>query len=85
MKKGTFIENTFGEYLEEEEILLSQLQLDDCYYFGLHPSNVVTMHGTLKKDMDKLMHEISRKREALKGHLDERPVSSGEGAIINMP
>ncbi len=58
--------------------------LDDCYYFGLHPSNVVNMHGTLKKDIGKLMHEISRKREALKGRLDERPVRTGEGAIINM-
>ncbi len=84
MKNGSFIENTFGEYLEEEEILLSQLQLDDCYYFGLHPSNVVPMHGTLKKDMDKLMQEISRKREALQDRLDERPVRTGEGAIINM-
>ena len=37
MKAGRFQEGTIGQYLDEEELFLSQLELDDCYYFGLHP------------------------------------------------
>ena len=81
MKAGTFTENTFGQYLEEEELLLSLLELEDCYYFGLHPSNVVTMHGMLNKDRERMMTEISRRREELKDRLEDCPVRYGEGAI----
>ncbi len=82
MKDGTFTENTFGEYLEEEELFLSLLDLEDCYYFGLHPSNVVTMHGVLNKDRERMMNEIIRRREELKDRLEERPVRYGEGGIL---
>ena len=43
LQSGTFIENSFGEYLNEEELLLLFLDLRGCLLLGLHPSNVVWM------------------------------------------
>lgn len=83
MDSGAFIESTFGEYLEEEELFLSELDLDGCYYFGLHPSNLVPMHGYLNRDKKALLKEVSRRRNQLSGRLHERPVRGGEGAILN--
>ena len=82
MKAGRFQEGTIGQYLDEEEIFLSQLELDDCYYFGLHPSNVVRMHGYLPEDKDKLLSILSLRRKQLSDHLDEIPERYGEGGII---
>ncbi len=79
---GAFDECTFGEYLEEEELLLSALELKDCLYFGLHPSNVVRMQGMLGRDEDLLMEELQRQRTRLAGRLDRHPVRGGEGAIL---
>ena len=76
------MENTFEEYLDEEELLLSLLDLDDCLYFGLHPSNVVPMQGYLPEDKDTLIGGIGRKRKQLGKRLKERPRRSGEGAIV---
>ncbi len=82
MKAGTFTECTFGEYLDEEERFLSLLDLNDCYYFGLHPSNVVRMHGWLDRDKETMLDQIQKTRASLKPHLDARPSRGGEGAII---
>ena len=60
MQNKTFTESTFGEYLDEEEQLLSMLDLDGCYYFGLHPSNLVQMHGYLNRDKQDLLDEIGK-------------------------
>ena len=82
LKSGAFVEKTFEEYLDEEELLLSLLDLDDCLYFGLHPPNVVPMQGYLLEDKDVLMGEIWRKRKQLGKRLKERPRRGGEGAIV---
>ena len=83
MKSGRFKECTFGEYLDEEKLFLSLLDLPGCYYFGLHPANVVRMHGFLNRDKEKLLAEVEKMRTALSDRLDERPVRvSGEGGII---
>lgn len=82
MKAGTFTECTFGEYLDEEERFLSLLDLNECYYFGLHPSNVVRMHGWLDHDKETMLDQIRKTRASVQAHLDARPLRSGEGAII---
>ena len=82
MQSGTFIESTFGEYLNEEERFITLLELDRCYYFGLHPSNVVPMQGWLSADKEKLLHEIHSARTELMEQLNERPRRGGEGAIL---
>lgn len=83
MQKKIFTESTFGEYLDEEETFLSMLDLEGCYYFGLHPSNLVHMHGYLNRDKQDLLDEIGRRRKELAGRLHLRPLRGGEGAILN--
>ena len=82
MQSGRFVESTFGEYLDEEEELLELLDLTDCYLFGLHPSNIVTMHGNLPEDMAAMLELVRKRREELANRLDERPVRYGEGAVL---
>ena len=82
IKSGAFAESTFGEYFDEEETLIERLELDDCVFFGLHPSNVVTMEGRLPQDKDRLLTELCDERDYLRGRLDRRPVRASEGAII---
>lgn len=82
MQSGKFVEPTFGEYLDEEELLLNLLELENCYYFGLHPSNVAPMHGFLPRDRAALLEELQRKRTELHDRLGERPRRAGEGGIL---
>ena len=82
MQSGRFVESTFGEYLDEEEELLELLDLSDCYLFGLHPSNIVTMHGNLPEDKAAMLELVRKRREELASRLDERPVRYGEGAVL---
>ena len=82
MEKGAFIESTFEEYLDEEEELIKKLKLESCYYFGLHPSNVVQMQGNLAEDRSVMLQEIDRRRKMLGKRLKDRPMRYGEGAII---
>ena len=83
MHDGSFRESTFGEYLDEEELFLSLLDLDGCYYFGLHPSNLVQMHGYLNRDKPVMLNVVRSRREQLTTRLQERPIRGGEGAILN--
>ena len=82
MQSGRFVESTFGEYLDEEEELLELLDLMDCYLFGLHPSNIVTMQGNLPEDKAAMLELVRKRREELANRLDERPVRYGEGAVL---
>ncbi len=82
MRSGAFVESTFGEYLDEEEALLQALTLDDCAFFGLHPSNVVQMRGRLRRDREALLAGVRRARLELTDRLDQRPVRTGEGGIV---
>ena len=82
MQSGRFVESTFGEYLDEEEELLELLDLTDCHLFGLHPSNIVTMHGNLPEDKAAMLELVRKRREELANRLDERPVRYGEGAVL---
>ncbi len=84
LQSGAFVESSFGEYLDEEETLLRALTLDDCYFFGLHPSNVVQMRGWLSRDKADLIAEVQETRRRLHDQLDQRPVRAGEGGIIRI-
>ena len=82
LRTGAFRENTFREYLEEEECLLENLKLRGSYFFGLHPSNVVQVYGVLDRDQEKLLKEVRRRKEELREVLDLRPLRGGEGAVL---
>lgn len=83
MKSGAFKESTFGEYLDEEFLLLSLLTLKDSLYFGVHPSNVIPMRGMLPRDQSAMLRAITERKAQLGERLQQRPVRVGEGAVIN--
>ena len=81
MRSGKFNECTIGEYIAEKELLLNLIDIP-CYYFGLHPSNIVVMQGYLSRDKDAMLSEIRLRRRQLQGKLDLRPARYGEGAVL---
>ena len=83
MQNGAFTEPTFGEYLEEEELLLNNLALEDTCFFGVHPSNVLPMRGFLPRDKDAMLEAIQEMRAHMGSRLNERPIRTGEGGILN--
>ena len=82
MRSGSFTEPTVGEYLDEEERFLELLSMDDCIYFGLHPSNIAPMQGLLPEDREELINEVRMRRKRLEKVLDSRPLRGGEGAVF---
>lgn len=83
MKSGVFKECTIGQLLDEQELLISRLELKDTYYFGSHPSNIVPMQAKLPKHKQEMIEAVKEMREQLRHHLDEYPVRGGEGSILN--
>ena len=83
MQSGAFVEPTFGEYLEEEELLLKRIALEDTYFFGVHPSNVLPMRGLLPRDKEAMLNAIQELRAQMGSRLSERPIRTGEGGILN--
>lgn len=83
MKSGAFSENTIGQYLEEEETFIHAANVENCYYFGLHPSNIVPLAGLLREEKQLLLDKLNRKRKSLRPELlDSKPDRYGEGGII---
>ena len=83
MKSGIFKECTVGQLLDEQERLISRLELEDTIYFGSHPSNIVPMQAALPKHKEEMLEVVRETRKSLQGRLDEYPVRGGEGSIIN--
>ncbi|MBQ5661311.1 MAG: hypothetical protein IIV18_08210, partial [Lachnospiraceae bacterium] len=68
---------------EEEEILVSNLDLKFCEYFALHPSNIVRADLLLPKEKDLLLHKIRQTRAGMtKETLMSRPSRVGEGGTL---
>ena len=82
MQTGRFPEPTFGEHIDEEELFLQELEVENCLYFGLHPSNVVRMQGWLSRDKQAMLEEVKDTRRRLQNRLNDVPVRYGEGAIL---
>lgn len=83
LQSGKFVENTIGEYLDEEEQLVENLKLDNCRFFGLHPSNIVRVDALLPRDKDAILDEICLTRQRMSAEiLSSRPRRFGEGAVL---
>ena len=83
MRSGMFHECTVREYLREEWLFLSSLQLKDCVYFGLHPANIVPMQGHLPDDRQLLQDYLDEaERQIAEDVLDAVPVRGNEGAVM---
>ena len=83
MKDGVFHECTIGQLLDEQERLIRRLDLNNTYYFGSHPSNLVPMQGRLPEQKQDMIDVIRETREALRTQLDTFPLRGGEGAVLN--
>ena len=83
MKSGAFRECTIGQLLDEQERLIRRLDLNDTYYFGSHPSNLVPMQARLPDQKQDMIEAVQETREQLRAHLDEFPARGGEGSILN--
>ena len=84
MKNGVFAENTIGEYLEEEEILLEALEKKHCFLFSLHPSNIVRMQGFLDRHGEEMLAYLRKRKSELTDVLDQIPARAGEGGITGL-
>lgn len=83
LQTGDFEENSVEQYLEEEEAFLRALDLRDCFYFGLHPSNVVPLYGNLPAQRAEMLRTIDVRRKKLSpAHLHAKPLRRSEGAIL---
>ena len=82
MESGAFRESTYGQLLDEQELLLRRLRLRDTYYFGAHPSNIIPMRGNLPVHRDAMLEAIQEARIQLKDRLDQYPLRGGEGSIL---
>ena len=83
MKTGVFKECTIGQLLDEQERLISRLELKDTIYFGSHPSNIVPMQALLPKHKDEMLAIVRQTREQLRQKLEDYPVRGGEGSILS--
>lgn len=84
MQQGEFVENTLRQNLEEEIELLNHLELDDCFFYGMHTSNVVPVQGTLPAAKSNMLGQLERGLESMnEGLLDSRNLKKGrEGNLI---
>ena len=83
MKSGAFRECTFGQLLDEQERLISRLELRDTIYFGSHPSNIVPMQGRMPKHRQAMLDAVRERREQLRRRLNDYPERGGEGSILD--
>lgn len=83
LRDGSFRENTVAEYLEEEEAFVRDLDLENCLYFGVHPSNIAGLYGDVNRDKPELLRTIAQVRGALDDtQLDRVPRRQAEGAVM---
>ncbi|MDT3428838.1 radical SAM superfamily enzyme YgiQ (UPF0313 family) [Paenibacillus forsythiae] len=82
LSQGLFKENTLRQNIEEEIEMLSGLDLEHTYFFGLHTSNVIPVHGMLPQKKD---HMIARLKNGLSSiraeYLDAHPEKGAEGSV----
>lgn len=84
MNRGDFVENTLRQNLEEEIELLRHLKLADCFFYGMHTSNVVPVQGTIAKAKDSMLRRLEGALETMDEELlGSRNLKKGkEGNLI---
>ncbi|WP_010236538.1 radical SAM protein [Clostridium arbusti] len=82
VNKGLFKENTLRQNIEEEIEMLSGLNLDNTYFFGLHTSNVIPVHGILPEKKDEMIATLKDGLNSIRvGYLDGHLKKGAEGNI----
>lgn len=81
-ERGVFRESTLREYIEEQIEMLSGLELENSYFFGLHTSNPIKVHGMLPARKQVMVETLKRGLESISPeYLDAHPERGLEGAI----
>lgn len=57
--QGRFQENTLGDTIKEELLFLEHLELENTWFFGLHPSNAVPVTGRLQEDKAHMIKKLT--------------------------
>lgn len=84
MNNGDFVENTLRQNLEEEIELLRHIDLGDCFFYGMHTSNVVPIQGTISKTKGRMLRQLEGALETMNEDLlGSRSLKKGrEGNLI---
>lgn len=84
MHRGEFVENTLRQNLEEEIELLRHIDLADCFFYGMHTSNVVPVQGEMSKAKDSMFKRLEGALETMdEDLLGSRNLKKGkEGNLI---
>ncbi len=83
MQEGNFQSNTYRQLVVEQIEMLSQLKLENTYYYGLHPSNPVPFDGKLPDEQGKIIGVLKQMLTILPSAvLDRVPERGQEGGIL---
>ncbi len=86
MTLGEFEENCLSQLIAEEIELLSQLELKDTIFWGLHPSNPIPFDGHFPEDKDTVIQVLQTMLRILPPAMLSRPPQRGaEGGILYPP
>lgn len=82
LNKGIFKENTLRQNIEEEIEMLSRLDLNDTYFFGVHTSNVIPVHGVLSENKDEMLVTLKKGLKSIRPEfLDIHLEKDAEGGV----
>lgn len=80
---GSFIENTVGENIKEELLMLENLNLENTFFFGLHTSNVIPVYGFLGEKKQNMITDLKNGLASFnEAYLNKKPLKDFEGRII---
>lgn len=80
---GAYVEAPMGEIALEEIEMTKRLELDDCIFFGLHPSNVFQLSGMMPGDKEQLLTYMQKQYDMMPEYRrNMRPTRGSEGRII---
>lgn len=80
---GSFMENTVGENIKEELLMLENLNLENTFFFGLHTSNVIPVYGFLGEKKQDMITDLKNGLASLnESYLNKKPLKDSEGRII---
>lgn len=83
LEAGTFVENTLGQNLTEEIEMLRRIEAGDTYFYGLHTSNVIPVHGLVGDKKEEMLQTLEDGMESIAPrYLNSRPEKGYEGAAI---
>ncbi|BCG61131.1 radical SAM protein [Paenibacillus sp. URB8-2] len=85
VKEGLFIENTLRQNIEEEIETLKGLNLDYTYFFGLHTSNIIPVHGMLPDKKDEMIAALKEGLNSIGGEYLDGHLKKGVEGRVSIP